>query len=264
MKKPLVVFLLLSGVSLSFVYYYWRQATQIPAWYTAQAKSTPSTLEFSNSSELRATRTRLKEKIEASIAKSQAVAPETPLPSSQTNSSSQTITNSNAPETSQKNVEVELSDREVNELVMTTVAEHTGHSQILANTPSLHTTIKDGVLESGTVVNLANLPREEMSESERAALEKVVKTFPFLESKEIYVGISGKPQIENGQLKLDNNTKLKLGNVSLSLSELSQRLGISQENIEQKLNLSLPVESLKINDVQFDENKVLLRGSVEN
>jgi anti-sigma28 factor (negative regulator of flagellin synthesis) len=267
MKKLVIGFLILGcGVCIPVLYYYWRQATQLPEWYAAQSSSTLRTLNFSNSSELRAARARLQEKIEASIAKSPAATPKNSLPLvSRTNSSNyssgQAPSNASQIDTN-KNVEVELSDREVNELAMATIAERTGHSQVLANVPSLHTQIKDGVLESGTVVNLADFPKNQLAEGEVAALGKVLKTFPFLENKELYIGISGKPQIENGQLKWDKHTKVKLGNLSLSLSELSQQLNIPQEKLEEKLNLSLAVGRLKVNNLEVTDNKVLLRGSV--
>ncbi len=302
MKKLFLVFLLLSCTSFSFLYYYLQQATQIPGWYTLQSKNTQKNIDFGKSSELKAAQSRLEAKIEASIAKSEAIAPspkslplalgkpgpithklaevqgsEAPkaiapesspsfIPSthSQTNSLKQTSSNSTEGETSKnQNVEVELSNQEVNELIMTTITKQTERSQALATVPSLHTTIKDGLLESGTVVNMAELSSNQLPESETAALGQVLKTFPFLENKQIYVGISGNPQIENGQLKWDSNTQIKLGNLSLSLSELSQRLGIPQEKLEQKLNLSLPLGRLKVNDIKVINDKLLLTGSVE-
>jgi hypothetical protein len=66
-----------------------------------------------------------------------------------------------------------------------------------------------------------------------------------------------------GQVKWDSNTKVKLGNLSLSLNELSQRLGIPAEQLEQTLNLSLPLGSLKVNDMELTNDKLLLKGTVE-
>jgi hypothetical protein len=84
-----------------------------------------------------------------------------------------------------------------------------------------------------------------------------------LENKEIYLGLTGKPKIENGQLLLDDNTQVKLGNLSFSISEISQRLGIPQETLQQKLRLSLQTGRLNVSDGTLTGDKVLLRGSVE-
>jgi hypothetical protein len=260
MKKLFLIFVLISGIGFSFLYYYWRQATQLPDWYTNQSKNTQNTFNFSNPSEVGAAKARLQEKIEESIAKSQAIASESPLPFT---SSTSLQTNSTEETPKRQNIEVELSHEEVNELVLTRIAEQTGHSQVLANSPSLHTTIKAGTLETGTIINLENVSQNQLAESERETLGKILKTFPFLENQKVYVAISGKPQLENGQLKLDNNTQIKLGNLSFSLSELSQKLDIPQEKLEQELSLSPQLGRLKVNDVEVTDDKVLLRGAVD-
>ncbi len=260
LKKLLLIFLLLSCGGISFLYYYWRQATQLPDWYTNQSLNTQKTLDRNSSSKLTAARSRLKEKLEASIAKSNVIAPESTLP---LDSSTSSKTESTERKISKKSVEIELSEPEVNDLVMTTVAQRLGSSKILANTPDFHTTIKDGILESGTVINLENVPKNQLAESESDALDKVIKTFPFLEKQKVYVAISGKPKIENGEVKLDENTKIKLGNLSLSIPELSERLGIPQEKIEQKLKLSLPLEELKVEELEIADDKALLKGWVD-
>ena len=238
MKKLFIVFLILSGVGFAGLYYSWRQATHLPEWYSPQSNNTQNVFDPSNSSERLATQARLQEKIEARIAKAQEISPN-------------------------KNVEIELSNTEVNELVTTTIAQEASKRPVLATVRTNHTTIKDGVLESGAVVNLDNLPRNQLNESELAALDKIQKTFPFLNEQDVYVGIAGKPQIEMGQVKWDSSTKVKLGNLSLSLNELSQRLGIPAEQLEQTLNLSLPLGSLKVNDMELTNDKLLLKGSVE-
>jgi hypothetical protein len=51
--------------------------------------------------------------------------------------------------------------------------------------------------------------------------------------------------------------------LKLSISELAQRLGVPQEQLEHKLNLSLQLGKLKVNDMELKDNKVLLRGSVD-
>ncbi len=46
------------------------------------------------------------------------------------------------------------------------------------------------------------------------------------------------------------------------IAELSQRLGIPQEKIEQRLRLELELGRLKINDIEIKENNASLKGSV--
>lgn len=262
MKKLFLVFLFLIIAGGSVLYYYWQQATKLPDWYTTQPSSTSSAEEFSNPSELKDAEARLQAKIEASIAKSE---PEDSVlpPTFSTNSASQDTFNAREQQThNRKNVEIELNNKEVNDLVMTTIAKQVESRQLQSAVPSIQTNIKEGKIETGAVVNLSSVPKNQLPKSETALVEKALKTFPFLENQKIYVGISGQPRIENGQVKLDQNTKIKLGDLSFSVSELAQRLNVPQEQLEQKLNRSLQLGSLKVNDIELIDNKVRLKGSV--
>ena len=261
MKRIVFGFLILIGIGCSFLFYSWRQATQLPEWYTNQSKNTQNNLDLTDSSELLAVQTRLQSKIDEKIAQSLA-----------TSSDSLPVANTSSPDNSfsppqqisnNKNVEIELSNQEFNELLVTKIAKYQEQSKLISATSGIQTTIKDGVLESGTLVNLANLPRNQLSPSETKAVDKVLEILPGLENKEIYLGLTGKPKIENGQLLLDDNTQVKLGNLSFSISEISQRLGIPQETLQQKLRLSLQTGRLNVSDGTLTGDKVLLRGSVE-
>ncbi|HEY9729682.1 MAG TPA: hypothetical protein V6D50_24805, partial [Chroococcales cyanobacterium] len=120
----------------------------------------------------------------------------------------------------------------------------------------------DGRIESGTVVNLSGLPKNQLDEKQNAAIEKLVNTFPPLKDRDVYVGISGKPLVENGQLEWDDNTKIKLGNLSLSINELAQRLDVSPETLKQELNLSSQIGKLRVSELELKGDRVLLKGSV--
>ncbi|HEY9668410.1 MAG TPA: hypothetical protein V6C91_16495 [Coleofasciculaceae cyanobacterium] len=199
----------------------------------------------------------MQEKINKSIAQSNAIAQESTLSLDSRNSSQPGELSKS------KSVEIKLSDREVNDLVITTVSQRLSASKILTKTPQFHTTIKNGILETGTIINLAALPKNQLHSSEIATLNKAIKTFPFLEKQDVYVAISGNPKIENNQLKLDENTRIKLGTLSLSFPELSQRLGISQEEIARNLGFSLQLGELKVKELEIKDNQVLLKGWID-
>lgn len=268
-KKLILIFLFFSYGAIALVYSFWRQATHLPEWYTTQSTLTQPKLDWNNSEELMAAQARLKEKVKKSIAKSQAIAADNTLDiSNPKNAQSETLNEFNSdayPEESSnsKNVELELNNQEVNTLVMTKVAQDSRFSSLITSTPGLNTTIQDGILEIGTVINLANLSQNKLSEREIAALDKAMTTLPFLEKQKIYVAISGQPKIEDGKVKLDKTTKIKLGNLSLSVPELAQRLGISQRKIEQNLHLSLQLKNLTVNEIEITDDKALIKGLVD-
>lgn len=237
MKKIFFALSIFMGIGIASGYYYWRQATQIPEWYTAQPENTDTTLDLKNSSQLIAAKAKIIKKIDSR------------LDESSRSSTSQPV-------------EVQLDPQDVNELVTAKIAEKANNGKVIPPVSSIRTTIQDGRIESGTVVNLSELPKHQLDESQNAAIEKLVKTFPPLKGRDVYVGISGKPLVENGQLEWDDNTKIKLGNLSLSINELAQRLGVSPESFKQELNLSSQLGRLKVSDLELKGDRVLLKGSV--
>ena len=239
MKKVVFTLSVFLGIGIAIGYYYWRQATQIPAWYTSQAENAATTLAVKNSSELSSAKARAIEKINSRVEESSRRSPS-------------------------QSVEVQLDPQDVNELVTAKSAEKANNGKVLPAVSSIRTTIQDGRIESGTVVNLSELPKNQLDENQNAAIEKLVKTFPPLKDRDIYVGISGKPLVENGQLEWDDNTKIKLGNLSLSINELAQRLRVSPEKLKQELNLSSQIGRLTVSDLDVKGDRVLLKGSANS
>lgn len=269
MKKSIFLFLLLALGSFSVVYYYWKQATQLPEWYTSKEKTTTQTtqIDFRNEAEVKTLKARLQKnvdaKIENSIKASQGLQPELGRRDvGDEKTAIDKIPENTQVELGSQNIEIDLSENEVNDLVISTIAKDKNKSKLLASTKALNTTIKKGHLESGLVFNISEVPKEELNQQEKELLEKVIKTFPFLEDKEVYIGVEGKPRVEDGQLKLEEQTKIKVGNLSFTTSELSQRLGIPKEKIEQRLKLELELGRLKINDIEIKENNASIKGSV--
>ncbi|HBB32043.1 MAG TPA: hypothetical protein DDZ80_23780 [Cyanobacteria bacterium UBA8803] len=262
MKKLLLILVLISCAGFGYIYYYWRQATKLPDWYATQAVSTQKTLDADQKSEILSAKARLQGKIDESLAKAEGDSQPSTLNSKQPTREPINSIESTVQEISpSQNVEIELSDREVNNLVLNQLAEKIGSHQVVANAPNVHTSIKDGTIETGAVVNLSELSSNDLATKEKAALEKALATFPFMKDKEIYVGIAGKPIVEDGQLKLGDNPEIKVGNLNFSLAELSQQLNIPEEKLKQKLNLAVNLQKVAINDLELTDNKVVLRGS---
>lgn len=237
MKKVVFAVSVFLGIGIAIGYYYWRQATQIPKWYIAQSENTGTTLAVKNSSKLIAAKARAIEKINSRVDESFKNSPAQP-------------------------VEVQLDPQDVNELVTVKIAEKANNDKVFLPVSSIRTTIQEGRIESGTVVNLSELPKNQLDENQNAAIEKLVNTFPPLKDRDVYVGISGKPLVENGQLEWDDNTKIKLGNLSLSINELAQRLGVPPEKLKQEFNLPSQLGRLQVSDLELKGDRVLLKGSV--
>lgn len=233
MKRIAVIFLLITTGVSSGVYYYWRQATNLPNWYTNQETQ-------NNSINIIAK----KDSQEAKNIEAEVPAITQPLGNS-------------------KKVELQLSEKELNNILASEIAKKNNSSKIAEAVKAVKTNIKEGKIESGAVVNISEIPTAHLRKSETAAITRAFKVFPGLENREVYIGIEGNPTIEDGQLKFDENTKIKIGNLSFTQAELSEKLGIPESQIRQFTNLELQVGKLKVNDIELNDGKALLKGSVD-
>lgn len=236
MRKIGIISLILLTTGFITGFYYWRQATTLPTWYAKQA----TTANITN------TRNRLNiqqttEKIEAKIA-----------------ASTQQLA-------SNKDVELQLNENELNNLLASEIVKKSNKSnksQLTQAVKAVKTEIEDGKLKSGAIVNISEISTAQLGKSEVAELTKVIKAFPTLENREVYIGIEGRPTLKNGQLRFDENSTIKVGNLSFTQAELSEKLGIPESKIKQFTKIQLQIDKLKVNDIELNDEKALLRGSV--
>ncbi len=238
MKKFGVVLLCTAAGVFSLLYYCWTQATELPEWYTSQGRSGQNLQNPGHQDEVK-TKV-LKEKIDQEI---------------------KTNLRKNQNLGGGKNVEVKLNEDDVNYLLTSEIAKNSERSKILKAVKGANTTIESGKVKSGIVANLENIPTNELVESEKLVLMKLIEAFPYLKNKEVYIGIVGKPELESNKLKLDQNTEITVGNLTFPLSELSKKLNIPQSELEK--SISLEFGKLKVNHVEFVGNTALVKGSVK-
>lgn len=233
MKRVGVISLLITTGVTAGLYYYWRQATALPTWYTRRANTTNVVNTINQPGVQQAT-----ENLEVKIA-----------------ASTQQLANN-------KNVELQLDENELNNLLALEIAKKSNNSQLAKAVKAVKTDIVDGKLKSGAIVNISDVTTAQLGRNEAAALTKVIKAFPTLENRQIYISVEGKPILESGQLIFDENSKIKIGNLSFTQAELSNKLGISESKIKQFTKLQLQADKLKVNDIELTDNKVLFKGSV--
>ena len=244
-KKLFFMLLLLFFGGFALLSYYWRQLTQLPTWYTPSAPSVNLNFELQDQGPAKDAKDALIGRIETEMVQQSAVEYSNPP--------------ENPPENLPENlpVEVELTAEEFNTLV---AAEPTAR-EILQFAKGFNTTIDDGALESGIVINLTDVSTENLDPQRQEILQQVIQTFPGLENRDVYIGIEGQPKIEDGQLQWDQNTQIKVGDLSLSLEAAAQQLGLSLEGLQQLISLELG--SLNISDIELTEQGFLIRGVVD-
>lgn len=264
MKKISLIILSLSFGVAGFVYYQWQQFTNLPEWYTQQAQASPNLINFKNPEEVKEAKTQLEEKVDAYLASQES---QQTIEESKNDSPFNTkpiIGSADAgPTFNPDSVALNLDETEFNTLVVSNLVENARSSPLLESAEGFNTTIKNGTLEAGIVLNLSQIPADKLAAEQRTVFNKAIQTFPFIENRQVYLAVAGKPSLEQGTLKFDESTKVKVGNLSMTLSELSQKLGIPQEQLQQKINLELSLGRLKINDIKFEGERALIRGAVQ-
>lgn len=153
---------------------------------------------------------------------------------------------------------VELSGSQVNQVVTAAIAQSPEGQTLLQN--GFSTTIEDGKIKGGVVVNLSELPTEGLTEQERAALDRVLAFVPALGRRGVYLGIEGNPTVQNGKLQLDENMTVKVGNLSLPASVVASQLGLSLAELEARINAEVEARGIELRDVRVEGDRLLING----
>ncbi len=235
---PKIIFKLLGVALIATIggaYYVWQQAIQVPEEYTEattddKVDSLSLPLQPSQITERVAL---TKQKITAPIDRAQ----------------------------SGQKVKIELSDRDINNLVVAKLAKSQLDRQIPVGIKGIKTNIKDGKIYTGAMVNLDQLTHNSKPGSQAAALSKLTDKLAFLKGRDVYVGIVGKPTVEGDRVKFAPDTQIKIGNMNFTLTQLAENLGISPAKLQQTLDLQLQQQNFKVNRIDLNNNGLEIEGA---
>lgn len=237
-KKLLMVIALLGAGSIGVGYYFWTQATSLPTWYQNQSTSQKNDAHSQTSTNsptnvITATKEKIQEQIQTEIQQG-SVTPD-------------------------QAVNVTLAPQEFNQLIQSELSQQLRSRKLSQIAPHIQSNITNNQLEIGTVINPQKLEKVDLPRHQQAIVNKVVTSFPQLKNQDIYIGITGQPKLENGQLILPNDSQVRVGNLNFTLPEISKRLGVSPQRLQQSLNLN--IDQLNLRDLQLKENEVTLTVS---
>jgi hypothetical protein len=239
-KKLLIGVIFLGAGTAGLAYYFWTQATALPSWFQGQSSDPKSFVQSSQESSpsnnltpaIASTKQKIQQKVETAI---------------------QDRGTSQIPE----DVSVSLNAQDFNQLIQAEISTQLQSRKISPILPNIQANLENNNLELGTVINPAKLKTLDLPRRQQAMMERVVSKFPQLRDQDIYVGIEGQPKLKNGQLTLPNNSQVRIGNLTFTLSEVAQKLGVPRDRLQQSLNLN--IDELNLQDLQFKENEVILK-----
>ncbi|WP_026731377.1 hypothetical protein [Fischerella sp. PCC 9605] len=240
MLKRLLIILTCAIVSVAAVtFFLWRQVTQLPSWYTNSSTN------------------------------SLAIAPSTtanPLPQvdhTQIQQTRQQVLNKISKNLNSKTQgEVQLNAEEINALIISEVTRNTDKNQLAKAVKATNAQIQDGKISAGAMIDFKAIPQNELPSQEQAVLAQFFsKLPPTFKYQPFYIGIEGKPAVRNRQFSFDDSTQVKFGSLSFPLAELSRRLGIPTEQLNQQISQELNNLPIKIEDVEIVGDRVVVRSS---
>jgi hypothetical protein len=157
---------------------------------------------------------------------------------------------------------VTLSAQELNDAVAATLGQVSQDARIPNAIKGVHTELKGGQLKAEAVVDLAQIQEGKFARAEQTVLANILQKLPGLRDRTVYIGLETTPQVVNGQVKLDPATRVQVGNVSLSLQDVAQQLGVSPAELEQGLNKALPLalSGLPVQELTVQEGNLVLKS----
>ncbi|HTL87854.1 MAG TPA: hypothetical protein VL134_00535 [Leptolyngbya sp.] len=252
-----MLFLLLStgivaGAALGG-YYFWHQLTQLPEWYKQEQSNSSTDAQMQKSGI--AVENKITAKIQAT--------PNLSAPLSE--STSRNIAPNSHPSQAsndRKSVQVALNSQELNDLLVTKIAEKRGGQPLPSSVKGFHTSVKNDTLKTGAVVDVKALKESGLGSQQQALLTEITQKIPMSDRK-VYIGVEGKPEIQNGKLRFDQNAKIQVGNLSFTIAEVADRLGTSPEKVQDQLNVELQLRGLTVKDIDFKDGNAVLSGSAK-
>ncbi|WP_310418937.1 hypothetical protein [Chamaesiphon sp. OTE_8_metabat_110] len=158
-------------------------------------------------------------------------------------------------------VNVKLSDRDLNNLVVAKLATSQQNKQIPLGIKGIKTNIKDGKIYTGAMVNLDKLTHDGQPGSQTAALAKLTDKLTFLKGRDVYIGVVGKPTLTGDRIEFASDTQIKVGNMNFTIAQLAENLGVSAEKLQQTIDLQLQQQNLKVNRIDIRNNGLEIEGS---
>ncbi len=236
MKKIIIKLIVVAFIgTIGGLYYVWQEATKIPDEYAQASANDPLDSQSLplQSSQITERATVSKQKITAPIEQAQV---------------------------GQK-VIVKLSDRDLNNLLVSNLADSQPTKQIPVGIKGIKTKIEAGKVYAGAMVNLDKLAQNGQSAGRSAALKKLTDKLTFLKERDVYIGISGKPVVNGSQIKLDPSTQIKVGNMQFTIAQLAETLAVSPDKIQQAISLQLQQPNFKVDRINLDRNGLAIEGA---
>ncbi len=157
-------------------------------------------------------------------------------------------------------VEIVLTEAELNQLVVEGLSQSPQTAALLQIAESVSATVEGDRLRGGLVISPADLPIESLPPDAQQAVQQALNTVPMLGDRPLYLGIEGSPRIDNGRLVLGEDTRIQVGRINLTVTDVARLTGIDPAQLNEVINVALPQAGLTLDGLEFINGETILRG----
>jgi hypothetical protein len=157
---------------------------------------------------------------------------------------------------------VSLSNQELNDIVTATIGEVARQSQIPDAVRGMNAQVTDGKVKAGAVIDFAQLRSAELQNGKQQAIVATLAKLPGVGDRQLYVGIESQPTVKDGKFELDPNTRVQIGDLSLTLADAAKYTGVTPERLQASINKAIPLamSGVALEDVMVDQENLVLRS----
>ncbi len=154
-------------------------------------------------------------------------------------------------------IRLRLHESDLRDLAIAGLARHAQGRRVLELAQQIRAEIDHGEIGLELIVNLSEVPRDQLSDRERETIEKIEDLLPLIGSNDLPIGFYGSPQASRGRIRLGGKPWMKVSVLKLSLATVSERLGISEQDLENSLEIEWP--GFEVLDVTVEDGALELR-----
>ena len=158
-------------------------------------------------------------------------------------------------------VRLTLDESQLNHLVSGAILSQPLAAQIFANAQSLQATLNGDRIEAGAVLNLSELLREGLPTDIQNGLDQLTNAAPMFANRDIYMGIVARPSVQDGKVSLDQDLSFRLGQFTLPMADVAEQMGLSTNEIEQRLNAIVMQQGLTLENIEIVDERLVITGT---
>lgn len=111
--------------------------------------------------------------------------------------------------------EIELSQPELELLLVGRLAASEEGRKFLRYAKVVHVFLQKDEIEIGAILSLSEVPAETLDDARWSRVRQLIRIFPSLATRDLYVAFRGQPSVRYGNLLFDSTSRLKVGKLIL-------------------------------------------------